>query len=306
MHAPSAPSLRTQIWSVIHKGRGPSGRAYGFLSLVLILFSLAVLPLEFFPGNDEFREILLILEIVITAVFTLDYLLHVYSAPRRLHYVFSLFGIVDLLSVLPFYLGFLAIPYIRVIRLIRIARLAEVDPAGAAEEEQELQDNIGLADGETVEYIVTRHPVYLILHALPCAVAGTFGVGLLMMLSYNIVAVTLASALLLFAVLLLWRAWIDFSYDVIYVTSRRLIFQNQHLLGRSVNQVPYQAIMNIKPSYPSIISYILRYGSIVIDTASDKGGQIGLHMVRHHEHAAHIIMQRSVQANEPQPHRVGR
>lgn len=288
------PPMRQQIWSVIHEGRGPSGRAYNFLSLALILFSVAILPLEFAPGMERFSTVLLALEVAVTSAFTLDYLLHIWGAPQRIRYVFSFFGIVDLLSLLPFYLGFLAIPYLRVVRLVRLLRLGEIDPAGAAEEEQELHDGIGLAQGETVEYIVTRSPVYIIVHSLPCVVAATFGIGLIITQAQNPAALTVGCTLLLFAFVLLWRAWIDFSYDVIYVTSDRLIFQNTHLLGRSVNQVPYQAIMNIKPSYPNLMSYLLRYGSIVIDTASAGHGQIRLHMVRRHEHAAHIIMQKNV------------
>lgn len=288
------PSLRGQVWKVIHEGRGPTGRAYNFLSLVLILFSLAILPLEFVPGLERFAGVLLVLEVVVSAAFTLDYALHVWSAPSAARYVFSFFGLVDLLSVLPFYLNLLAVPYVRGLRLIRLLRVAEIDPAGAAEEEQELHDGIGLTDGEHVEYIVTRHPVYMFIHGMPSLVASIFGIALLVTQPGGVPAIACGVALLLFALLLLWRAWLDFSYDVIYVTTDRLIFQNTHLLGRSVNQVPFQAIMNIKPSYPNLLSYFLGYGSIIIDTPSAKEGQIRLHMVRAHEHAAHIIMNKNV------------
>lgn len=288
------PPFRTQVWKVIHEGRGPTGRAYNFLSLVLILFSIAILPLEFMPGLERFESILIILEVSVTAAFTVDYLLHLWSAPNPVRYVFSLFGLVDLLSVVPFYLNLVAIPYVRGLRLIRLLRIAEIDPAGAAEEEQELHDGIGLAEGERVEYIVTRHPVYMVVHGLPSLVSASFGIALLITQAASPPAIAIGIALLLFSLILLWRAWLDFSYDVIYVTTDRLIFQNTHLLGRSVNQVPFQAIMNIKPSYPNIISYLLRYGSIIIDTPSAREGQIRLHMVRAHEHAAHIIMNKNV------------
>ncbi len=294
MDTVQAPTFRQQIWSVVALNRGPTARAYSFASLVLILFSLSFLPLEFFAGLDRYTHVLLIVESVVTALFTLDYLLRVWSAPSRLRYMFSFFGIIDLLSVLPFYLGLLAMPYLRALRVIRLLRLGEIDPAATAAEEQELQRTIGLVEGETVEYIVTRHPVFIVIHSIAPAVSLIFAVSLLIVLPPDPFAIGFSVLLLVFAMILLWKAWLDFSYDVIYVTSHRLIFQDTHLLGRSINQVPYQAIMNIKPSYPSIISYLLRYGSLAIDTASAESDEIRLEMVRHHEKAAHVIMQKSV------------
>lgn len=289
------PPLRAQVWAVIAENRGHVARAYNFLSLVLIVFSLAILPLQLIPDlADNYPGVLLWMEIFVTGVFTLDYLLHLWSAPSLLRYMFSFFGIVDLLSVLPFYLGFFVIPYLRALRIVRILRLGEIDPAGSASSPEDLDADIDLAPGETVDYIVTRHPLFLIINTIPSLVAVAFGAGLLILTPDNPVVMAFSIALILFGLLLLWKAWLDFSYDLIYVTSARLIFQNKHLLGRSINQVPYQAIMNIKPSYPSIISYIFRYGSISIDTASAETDDIKLDMVRHHEHAAHIIMQKSV------------
>lgn len=282
---------RQQLWSVLHEGKGRTGHAYNFLLVILILISLAIIPLEFLPGYKKFDEVIHVIEAVIIALFTLEYLLRIYAAPNRLRYIFSFFGIVDLLSIVPFYSGLFGTEYIRVLRVIRLLKVTEIEAAAQTDEEVTMQRDMGLGEGEKVEYIVTRSPVTLLFGMLPPIVAVTFGLGILLMFE-GYIGIAVAATLFLFAVIFLWKAWLDFSYDVIYVTNQRLIFQNQHLLGRSINQVSYPSITNVKPFYPGPLSYIFRFGSLVIDTAAEHPGQIGLHMVRKHEKAAHVIMQK--------------
>ena len=63
-----------------------------------------------------------------TILFTIEYALRLFSAPNRLRYAFSFFGIVDLLSVLPSYLSllFVGVQYLLVIRVLRILRVFRV------------------------------------------------------------------------------------------------------------------------------------------------------------------------------------
>jgi hypothetical protein len=226
--------------------------------------------------------------------------LHIYAAPRRFRYIFSFFGLVDLLSILPFYTGFLGTQYLRALRLVRLFRLAEIEAAGAVDTQDVMEEGIGLAEGEHVEYVITRHPIYLFLGSVTPIIATTFGITVLLAFEMNAITLSLAVALFLFAIIFLWKAWLDYSYDVIYLTPYRLIFHNQHLLGRSINQVSYPAITNVKPFYPGPISFIFKYGSLVIDTAAEHPGQIEMHMVSRHEKAAHEIMRRGLARSIPQ------
>lgn len=289
--------VREQLWSVMHDGRGRTGHAFNFALVVLILISVAIIPLEFLPQYRRFEQFVLVAESVIVALFTLEYALRVYAAPNRLRYVFSFFGIVDLLSVMPFYAGIFGTEYIRVLRLIRLFKLVEIEPAAERDETIAMARGIGLADGESVERVITKSPIILLFGAIPPLVALTFGLGILLTFEGPI-ALAVSLVLFFFALIFLWKAWLDYSYDVIYITNYRLIFQNQHILGRSINQVNYPAITNVKPFYPNPISYILRYGSLVIDTAAEHPGQIGLHSVRRHEEAAHCIMQKCFAAQK--------
>lgn len=293
--------LRKYLWSVLHEGSGRLGHAFNFLLVILILVSVAIIPLEFLPAYQSYNQIVHVIEAVIVAMFTIEYVLRIYAAPRRLGYIFSFFGIVDFLSIIPFYAGIFGTEYIRVLRLIRFFKIAEIESAAQNDETDALQRGVGLVPGETVEYIVSKSPLVLIFGMFPPLIALIFGLGILLFSQEgNPIAIAASIVLFFFALVFLWKAWLDYSYDVIYVTNYRLIFQNQHLFGRSINQVNYYAITNVKPYYPSSISYIFRYGSLVIDTAAENPGQIGLHMVRKHELAARHIMQKCFAAQKSQ------
>lgn len=289
--------LREQLWSIMHDGRGRYGHAFNFGLVVLILISVSIIPLEFLPQFSRFEQFVLIVESVVVALFTAEYALRIYAAPNRLRYIFSFFGIVDLLSIMPFYAGIFGTEYIRALRLVRLFKLAEIEPAAQREEIRTMKRTIGLSEGEHVEHVVTKSPIILVFGVIPPLIALVFGFVILLMFE-GVIGLAIAIVLFLFALVFLWKAWLDYSYDVIYVTNYRLIFQNQHILGRSINQVNYPSITNVKPFYPGPISYILRYGSLVIDTAAEHPGQIGLHAVRKHEEAAHLIMHKCLDAQK--------
>lgn len=286
-------AMREQLWNVLHHGRGHSGHALNFLFILFIILSLAILPLELTESFAHVHGILLTLEIITTSVFTVDYLLRVWAAPNRWRFVFSFYGIVDLLSILPFYLGFLGTQYIRALRLIRLVRIGEIEAAAAEDEEEVMEEGIGVVGNESVEYIVTHHPLYLFLGCLPPTIATTAAFVVLFLGPPNPITISVVVTIVLFALLFLWKAWLDFSYDVIFVTSKRLIWQNQHILGRTIDQINYHAITNVRPYYPSVLSYLCRYGSLIIETAAGESPHhLAMSMVRDHEKAAHRIMQK--------------
>jgi hypothetical protein len=289
--------FRQKLWAVLHEGKGPSGHAYNFLLILLVLISTAIVPLEFFAYNDHFDQVVLVLETMIVSVFATEYILRIYSAPNRMRYLFSAFGIIDLLSILPFYSSLFGTPYIRLLRLVRLLKLTEIDAAAETDEELKMQREMGLVGGENVEYIVTKTPIILLFGSLPSIFAITFGLVVLIEPT-GYIGIGLAVILFSFAIMFLWKVWLDFSYDVIYVTNYRLILQNQHLLGRSSNQVSFTSVTNVKPFHHSLIGYILRYGSLMIDTAADSTGAIKLDFVRRHEKAARIIMQKCFEAQQ--------
>lgn len=117
------PSLRRLVWS----SDTPSGRAFDFAVQGLILVSIVGFSIETVPGlSIGVRSALRVVEIVCVVTFTAEYVLRLATAERPLRYVFSFFGLIDLLAILPFYLATsLDLRSVRALRLLRLFRTLE-------------------------------------------------------------------------------------------------------------------------------------------------------------------------------------
>jgi voltage-gated potassium channel len=65
-------------------------------------------------------------EYVILTIFTTEYLIYIYLAPKKRAYIFSVLGIIDLLAILPTYFGLVFFKPLRVLRVVRVLRLLRV------------------------------------------------------------------------------------------------------------------------------------------------------------------------------------
>lgn len=95
------------------------------LSLIVILLSLLVFTLETMPELNAYLPIFRKLEIGFVVVFTVEYIYRLIKAKKKREFIFSLYGIIDLLSILPFYLSFgLAdFQWVRILRIVRVFRI---------------------------------------------------------------------------------------------------------------------------------------------------------------------------------------
>lgn len=104
------------------------GRALDLTVLILILYSMVTLSIETLPDLDpRTTSFLEYSEIVVTLLFTVEYLLRIYASEKRLGYIFSFYGIIDLIAIAPFYLALgMDARDIRAFRLLRIFRLLKL------------------------------------------------------------------------------------------------------------------------------------------------------------------------------------
>ncbi|MGC1309145.1 MAG: ion transporter [Phormidesmis sp.] len=91
---------------------------------LLILLSAALFAIETYSLPEPVRFWLKISDQIIMVLFTLEYAIRLWSAPRPLKFIFSLYGLIDLVAILPFILGFVDARFLRLIRWLRILRLA--------------------------------------------------------------------------------------------------------------------------------------------------------------------------------------
>ena len=125
----SAGGLRKQLEIIIFGTDTPAGRNFDIALLVVILASVLTVMIDSVPHiHSRHSEILWQLEVGFTALFTLEYFVRLWCTEHRRAYLFSFWGIVDLLAILPTYIALFlpeAAPLV-VVRLLRVVRVFRV------------------------------------------------------------------------------------------------------------------------------------------------------------------------------------
>ena len=115
--------LKKTIGFYLEDFETPVGKTINLAITGLVLFSSAIFVIETYPISNLLRVQLDVIDQIILVLFAIEYLLRFWSAENKLHYFFSLNSIVDLLAILPFFIGIFDISFIRVFRWFLILRL---------------------------------------------------------------------------------------------------------------------------------------------------------------------------------------
>lgn len=125
-------TIRQKFYQIIFESDTFWGKIFDEALLGLILFSVGLVMLDSVPSiNAKYGNLLFSLEVLITALFLLEYLIRIWCSPKPWKYIFSFFGIVDFLAVLPLFVTFIipgtgALITIRAIRLLRVYRILKM------------------------------------------------------------------------------------------------------------------------------------------------------------------------------------
>jgi voltage-gated potassium channel len=124
--------IKKRLYEIIFEADTRAGRIFDEVLLVVILFSIFVVMLESIE-SIRLRHVVLLktLEWVITAIFTIEYIARLWVTDKSLKYVFSFYGFIDFLALLPTYLGIFfvggqSLVVIRVLRLLRVFRILKL------------------------------------------------------------------------------------------------------------------------------------------------------------------------------------
>jgi voltage-gated potassium channel len=125
---------RTEVRALLDGTHPKVGRGLVFFLYGLIVVSAISIGIETLPGLPAWAASLLaIAEVTVVTVFTAEYALRIAVAPKKLAYLTSFWGIVDLVAILPFYLGLgVDLRAVRVLRLLRLFRLLKMARYGRA------------------------------------------------------------------------------------------------------------------------------------------------------------------------------
>ncbi len=164
---------RKRLYIIIFEADTPAGKAFDVALLILILLSILTVILESVDHiYERYGSILVVLEWFFTICFTLEYILRIISAgyPRR--YIFSFFGIVDLLAILPSFLSLIytGTRFLLVIRSLRLLRMFRILKLGRY-----------LGEAETLQRAL-RNSVFKITVFIGVVITVTIIVGTLMFL----------------------------------------------------------------------------------------------------------------------------
>ncbi len=121
--------LQRKLHTIIFEADTPMGKLFDVVLLVFIVLSIIAVNVESVASiAGKYSDVLFYTEWILTIFFTLEYILRLYCSYKPMKYVFSLYGIIDLLAIVPSYIGIFftgahSLMIIRALRLLRVFRI---------------------------------------------------------------------------------------------------------------------------------------------------------------------------------------
>ncbi|NNC82145.1 MAG: ion transporter [Flavobacteriales bacterium] len=131
-HYSNWPTWRKKVRKIIFEADTPLGKHFDVILFWLIIISVITVMLESVSDlQTRFGTVFTVIEWIVTIFFTIEYIARIISVEHPRKYIFSFFGMVDLLSTLPTYLavflgGAQSLMVIRTLRLLRIFRVLKL------------------------------------------------------------------------------------------------------------------------------------------------------------------------------------
>ena len=126
-------SFKEELYTIIFRTDTKASKAFDLILLISIILSVLIVFLDSVSSiHRDYGTYLLAGEWVFTILFTIEYIFRIYASRKPLRYIFSFYGFIDLLAILPTYLSLLFtgsqyLIVIRIFRLLRIFRILKLD-----------------------------------------------------------------------------------------------------------------------------------------------------------------------------------
>lgn len=120
--------MKKQLSDLVEKRESKAGLYFDYFIQILILISIITFSIETIPDlSDSDLKILHYIELICVVIFSFEYIVRLVLAPKKIAFIFSFYGIIDLLAILPFYLSFgIDLRSVRVLRFLRLFRLIKL------------------------------------------------------------------------------------------------------------------------------------------------------------------------------------
>lgn len=127
--------IRNLVYEVIEKGEYEDSlsRIFDIFFITLITLNVVSVFIETFSIPQRLVDALGVFEIVSVVIFSIEYLVRIWTAPEkfrncrsgtaRLKYIFSFMAMIDLLSIVPFYLPMIFTFDLRILWILKVFKL---------------------------------------------------------------------------------------------------------------------------------------------------------------------------------------
>jgi voltage-gated potassium channel len=131
--------MKNKIYEIIFLHETRAGKLFDLWLIILVMISIMFVMLETVESlAKDYGSIFITLEWFFTILFSAELLLRLYCAPSKAKYIFSFYGLVDIVSILPTYISilipgaqsFLIVRALRILRIFRILKLKNYTQAG--------------------------------------------------------------------------------------------------------------------------------------------------------------------------------
>ncbi len=97
-----------------------------FIYTLIIVNVIVIILASYEYLQSRFEHFFKLFELISVVIFTLEYIVRLWSSRNRLKFFLSIFGLIDLIAILPFYLPFLFTLDLRILRILRLFRMLRV------------------------------------------------------------------------------------------------------------------------------------------------------------------------------------
>lgn len=126
--------MRDKLRKIIDDHTTKWGRVFDYGIQLIIFISLAAYAIGTMPHiSEDMRIVLHWIEYIAIFIFSIEYVLRVYVARKPFKYIFSFYGLIDLVAILPFYItstgAFMSLRVLRIFRIFRALKLVRYNKA---------------------------------------------------------------------------------------------------------------------------------------------------------------------------------
>lgn len=168
--------VKEQVFTIIFGTDTPAGKAFDIILIITILGNSILIIAESVDSiRHYYGALIIVLAWIFGVIFTIEYLLRLFVVKSKRAYVFSFFGIIDLLAILPLYLGifFPQIRFLAVIRIFRLLRLFSILKMGRyIDESSQLTRALKASRPKITVFLVTILFIVVIVGSMMYVIEG--------------------------------------------------------------------------------------------------------------------------------------